>query len=98
MKQRSRDAWIPRPQHFVPFGLYGGGQTTAHPIGLVLGIGFLLMGPLLRTPASLLVLASLLSGPMVGFFLGPATAHVTPGRSLTASPALIFIRLCKTVP
>ena len=28
----------------VPFGRYGGGEWTAHPIGLVVVLGFLLMG------------------------------------------------------
>jgi hypothetical protein len=28
----------------VPFGRYGGGEWTAHPIGLVILLGFLLMG------------------------------------------------------
>jgi hypothetical protein len=27
-----------------PFGRYGGGEWTAHPIGLVIVLGFLLMG------------------------------------------------------
>jgi hypothetical protein len=34
----------PDPIKVVPFGRYGGGEWTAHPIGLVIVLGFLLMG------------------------------------------------------
>ena len=34
----------PDPTKVVPFGRYGGGEWTAHPIGLVIVLGFLLMG------------------------------------------------------
>lgn len=69
MKRRSKDEWTPEPDHLVPFGPYGGGQTTAHPIGLVIVLGLLLMGLRSRTPVSMLVLFSLLGGAIVGFFL-----------------------------
>ena len=59
----------PPPQNLVPFGPYGGGQMTAHPIGLVIVIGLLLMGLVSGNPVSLLVLASLFGGTVVGFFL-----------------------------
>ncbi len=65
----SKELWKPGPQNLVPFGPYGGGQWTAHPIGLVIVIGFLLMGLVSHTPVSLLLLASLLGGAIVGFFL-----------------------------
>ena len=69
MKHRSNDEWTPEPKHLVPFGPYGGGQITAHPIGLVIVLGMLLMGLVSRTPVSLLLLFSLLGGAIVGFFL-----------------------------
>jgi hypothetical protein len=34
----------PDPARVAPFGRYGGGEWTAHPIGLVIVLGFLLMG------------------------------------------------------
>lgn len=34
----------PSPAEIVPFGRYGGGQWTGHPIGLVIVAGLLLMG------------------------------------------------------
>jgi hypothetical protein len=34
----------PGPNKVVPFGRYGGGEWTGHPIGLVIALGFLLMG------------------------------------------------------
>ena len=69
MKHRSKDEWTPEPKYLVPFGPYGGGQITAHPIGLVIVLGLLLMGLVSRTPVSLLLLFSLLGGAIVGFFL-----------------------------
>lgn len=54
---------------FRPFGRGAVGQWTAHPIGLVIVIGLVLMGLLSRTPLSDLMLFSLLCGAIVGFFL-----------------------------
>ena len=34
----------PDPIKVVPFGRFGGGEWTAHPVGLVIVLGFLLMG------------------------------------------------------
>lgn len=34
----------PSPAEMVPFGRYGGGQWTGHPIGLLIVAGLLLMG------------------------------------------------------
>jgi hypothetical protein len=65
----SKKVWKPEPHNLVPFGPYGGGQWTAHPIGLVIVVGLLLMGLVSRTPVSLLLLLSLLGGAIVGFFL-----------------------------
>jgi len=34
----------PGPAEMVPFGRFGGGQWTGHPIGLLIAAGLLLMG------------------------------------------------------
>jgi|SRR5262245_24825616 len=57
------------PRHLVPFGPYGGGQWTGHPIGLVIVIGLLFMGLVSRTPVSAFIIFSLLGGAVVGMFL-----------------------------
>jgi hypothetical protein len=59
----------PRPEHLVPFGPYGGGQMTGHPIGLVIVVGFLLMGLVATPEISTLLFASGLGGALVGFLL-----------------------------
>jgi len=69
MSVRPKCEMEPKPENLVPFGPYGGGQWTAHPIGLVIVIGMLIMGLVSQTPVSLLVLVSLLGGAIVGFFL-----------------------------
>jgi len=66
---RSKDVWTTEPKHLVPFGPYGAGQWTAHPIGLVIVIGLVLMGLVSRTPVSDLMFFSLLGGAVVGMFL-----------------------------
>jgi hypothetical protein len=69
MIKAAKHASDSEPKHLVPFGPYGGGQWTAHPIGLVIVVGMLIMGLVTRTPVSQLVLASLFGGAIVGFFL-----------------------------
>ncbi|HET6930085.1 MAG TPA: hypothetical protein VFI45_07170 [Candidatus Acidoferrum sp.] len=64
-----KDVWTPESKHLVPFGPGGGGQWTAHPIGLVIVIGLLLMGLVSRTPMSELIVLSLLGGAVVGICL-----------------------------
>jgi len=66
---RPKDVWTPEPQHLVPFGPYGAGQWTAHPIGVVIVIGLVLMGLVSRTPVSDLIFFSLLGGAVVGMLL-----------------------------
>ncbi len=66
---RRKDTWTPEPKHLVPFGPYGAGQWTGHPIGLVIVIGLVFMGLISRTPVSGLMFFSLLGGAVVGFFL-----------------------------
>lgn len=68
-KLRPKDVWTPEPKHLVPFGPYGAGQWTAHPIGLVIVIGLVLMGLISRTPVSGLIFFSLLGGAVVGIVL-----------------------------
>jgi hypothetical protein len=64
-----KDVWTPESKHLVPFGPGGVGQWTAHPIGLVIVIGLVLMGLVSRTPVSELMFFSLLGGTVVGLFL-----------------------------
>jgi hypothetical protein len=66
---RPKDVSTPEPKHLVPFGPYGAGQWTGHPIGLVIVIGLVLMGLISRTPLSDLIFFSLLGGAVVGMFL-----------------------------
>jgi hypothetical protein len=66
---RPTDVWTPESKHLVPFGPGGVGQWTAHPIGLVIVIGLVLMGLVSRTPVSDLMLLSLLGGGVVGICL-----------------------------
>ena len=66
---RPKDVWTPESKHLVPFGPGGVGQWTAHPIGLVIVIGLVLMGLVSRTPVSDLMFLSLLGGAVVGICL-----------------------------
>ncbi len=66
---RPKDVWTPEPKHLVPFGPYGAGQWTAHPIGLVIVISLVLMGLVSRTPVSDLIFFSLLGGAVVSMLL-----------------------------
>ena len=66
---RPKDVWTPESKHLVPFGPYGAGQWTAHPIGLFIVIGLVVMGLVSRTPVSVLMFFSLLGGAVVGMCL-----------------------------
>lgn len=55
--------------HIVPFGPYGGGQYTSHPIGLVIVLGLIAMGLVGLPEARGFFVASLLIGSVVGFLL-----------------------------
>lgn len=59
----------PNPKHIVPFGPYGAGQTTAHPIGLVIVIGLLAMGLVATDELRWLILASAAGGAVFGLLL-----------------------------
>lgn len=52
----------PDPTEVVPFGRYGAGLMTAHPVGLVLVIGLLLMGLFGLPGAPLFFVSALLLG------------------------------------
>jgi hypothetical protein len=59
----------PRTADVVPFGSYGGGHWTGHPIGLLIVAGFLLMG-LVGVPEFRWFFAtSLALGAVLGFIL-----------------------------
>jgi hypothetical protein len=57
------------PKHLVPFGPYGAGQWTGHPIGLVIVIGLLVMGLAAMPETRWLLLTSAAGGAIFGFFL-----------------------------
>ncbi|HET7106857.1 MAG TPA: hypothetical protein VFI38_08605 [Candidatus Acidoferrum sp.] len=68
-KLRHKEVWTPESKHLVPFGPGGVGQWTAHPIGLVIVLGLVLMGLVSRTPVRDLMLLSLVGGAVVGMLL-----------------------------
>jgi hypothetical protein len=53
----------------MPFGPYGGGQFTGHPIGLVIAIGFIAMALVGIPEARGFFVISLVLGAAFGFFL-----------------------------
>jgi hypothetical protein len=59
----------PEPAKVVPFGIYGGGLLTGHPIGLVIVIGLLLMGLVAFPAARWFFAGSLFLGAILGFLL-----------------------------
>lgn len=59
----------PHPTKVVPFGQYGGGLLTGHPIGLVIVLGVLLMGIIGIPEARAFFAASVVLGGACGFVL-----------------------------
>ena len=59
----------PSPAEIVPFGRYGGGQWTGHPIGLLIVGGLLLMGLVGLPEFRWFFVASLALGGVFGFIL-----------------------------
>jgi len=57
------------PAKLRPFGLYGGGHFTGHPIGLLIVLGILVMGLVGVPPARLFFAGSLALGGVFGFLL-----------------------------
>ena len=60
---------LPQPDKVVPFGNYGGGLWTGHPIGLFIAVGLLSMGiiglPEARWFLALAVPAGILCGTLM---------------------------------
>jgi hypothetical protein len=56
----------PNPVQVVPFGRYGGGLLTGHPIGLVIVLGVLAMGLVGLPEARWFFAGSLALGSVVG--------------------------------
>ena len=57
------------PTEVIPFGRYGVGILTAHPVGLLVVIGLLLLGLIALPEARWFFGAALLLGAICGFFL-----------------------------
>jgi hypothetical protein len=60
---------LPHPTKVVPFGYYGGGLLTAHPIGLVIVIGLLVMGFVGLPAARWFFALAVPAGAICGFFM-----------------------------
>jgi hypothetical protein len=59
----------PPPSKLVPFGPYGGGHFTSHPIGLVIVIGFIVMALVAIPEARWFLAASVILGAALGLIL-----------------------------
>jgi len=59
----------PHPIEVVPFGRYGGGRLTGHPVGLVIVLGLVLMGLIGIPEARLFFAGSLVLGSVFGLLL-----------------------------
>jgi hypothetical protein len=59
----------PDPSKVVPFGRYGGGLLTGHPVGLVIVLGLLLMGLIGIPEARWFFAGSLALGSVCGLLL-----------------------------
>jgi hypothetical protein len=59
----------PHPTKVMPFGQYGGGLLTGHPIGLFIVLGILFMGLVGIPEARPFFAASAVLGTVLGFFL-----------------------------
>ena len=64
----SRDL-LPNVTEVMPFGRYGAGLWTGHPIGLVIVVGLLLMGFVGLPEARWFLVLTVPLGGMCGFFL-----------------------------
>ena len=59
----------PNPTEVIPFGRYGAGLWTGHPIGLVIVVGLLLMGFVGLPEARWFLALTVPLGCICGFFL-----------------------------
>jgi hypothetical protein len=69
MIRAAKHASDSEPKHLVPFGPYGGGQWTGHPIGLFIVLGFMAMGLVAMPETRGLLLISAAGGAILGFLL-----------------------------
>src|SRR5260221_10763819 len=60
---------LPHPTKVVPFGIYGAGLWTGHPIGLVIVIGVLFMGFVGLPEARWFLALAVPAGAICGFFM-----------------------------
>ena len=60
---------LPNLTEVIPFGRYGAGLWTGHPIGLVIVVGLLLMGFVGLPEARLFLALTVPLGCVCGFFL-----------------------------
>jgi hypothetical protein len=67
IQQSSHD--LPSPAKLVPFGYYGAGLWTGHPIGLVIVIGLLMMGIVGLPEARWFLALAAPAGAVCGFFM-----------------------------
>jgi hypothetical protein len=67
IQQTSHD--LPHATKVVPFGNYGAGLWTGHPIGLVIVIGLLFMGFIGLPEARWFFALAVPAGAMCGFFM-----------------------------
>lgn len=79
---RPKDVWTAESKHLVPFGPYGAGQWTAHPIGLVIVLGLLLMGLLGLPEYRLFFVGSLLSWAAYLVFPFGFATNRTPDQAI----------------
>jgi hypothetical protein len=68
-REARRDDAEPHPIDVVPFGRYGGGLLTGHPIGLVIVFGILLLALIGIPEARLFFAGSFVLGSVFGLFL-----------------------------
>jgi hypothetical protein len=67
--RKSSHDLLPPLTKVVPFGLYGAGLWTGHPIGLVIVVGLLLMGFVALPEARWFLALTVPLGCVCGFFL-----------------------------
>lgn len=60
---------LPHPTQVIPFGRFGGGLWTGHPIGLVIVVGLLLMGFVGLPEARWFLALTVPLGGLCGFLL-----------------------------
>jgi hypothetical protein len=68
-RKSTSDSTEPNPIEPIPFGRGAAGSYTAHPVGLVVVVGVLLMGLLALPEARWFLGSAVLLGGIWGFFL-----------------------------